>query len=102
MSWVSEGVKKQPLADAVLADTGAVLAATRVTPSVFMWATKPAYLVFAQRDALNQTDVETQRLDCDAGFSHVDFNSISLAINERLIVRAQADVDGDIQVSIVF
>lgn len=102
MSWVSEGVLTQPLRGAVLADTGGVVAATKLTPTVFTWATKPAYLVFAQRDALNQTDVETQRLDCDAGFSHVDFNSISLAINERLVVRAQVDVDGDIQVSIIF
>lgn len=102
MAWVSEGIITQPLAGMVLADTGGVVTAVRITPSVFTWATRTAHLVLAQRDAVNLNDIEFQRFDCDPGSNHMDFNSISLAINERLVVRAQADVDGDIQVSIIF
>jgi hypothetical protein len=102
MSWVSEGIKSQPRASTILADTGAVIAAKTLNASVFTWATKTAYLELAQRDALNGSDVDAQRFDCQPGSERFDFNNIALGINERLVVRAQSDVDGDIQVSITF
>lgn len=102
MSWVSEGIKSQPLAGTVLADTGAMISARTIAASVFTWATKTAYLVFAQRDSLNASDIDAQRFDCPPGSDKMDFSNVAVGINERLVVRCQRDVDGDIQVSITF
>jgi len=99
MAWATEGPKSLPAASALLADTGA-FGLGLFDFTVIIAATHSAALEFAQRNALNTADSHVQDIYVDVG-TQAFRAGITLAVNERLVVRCKTAVDGDIQASIV-
>lgn len=102
MGWASERVMDRPLKDTILADTGQMGAVTGIPMTVIVWTMRDCNLVIVKRDALNATDLFTQRLNCDAGTEEFPLASMSFGLSERLVVRCLNDTDDMVQVSIIW
>lgn len=99
--WVSEGIKSNAMQNDILADTGAMALAVTTALTIIVAADRGNTLVLALRDSLNAADVSTQRLYALEGNTVITIGAITFAAGQRLVVRAAADIDDEIQVSII-
>lgn len=99
MAWNTEGVKTNPLASEVLADTGA-LAASAKTFTLIIWEdTGGGEIEIAHRNALNADDVNVQRIAL-TGTTIIYPLPVTLLLNQRIIVRMRVALTGHIQASL--
>lgn len=95
MAWSSEGKKTDPVAGTLLADTGG-LPAMSLGSNLIVWSNVFVRLIIAVRNALNTADVASQTVECTGNFIVVGI-PITLVLNQRLIIRTDNDITGDVQ-----
>lgn len=99
--WETAGIKTDPAADTILADTGALSLSVVSLSLVFFVPGVGLTVSLEHRNALNTTTLDSQLLyipGSDASAPMVI--SVSFLLNERFRVRLVNSVAGDVQVSI--
>lgn len=98
--WVSGGMKTDPVADDILADSGAL--AVGVTAAILVSSTVGLTVELVRRNAANNADVHVHPILVSA---YVPFIAsgipIGLSINERVLLRVKDGATGDVQGSIL-
>lgn len=96
-------ILSSPAAGTVLADTGAMLAAA-FTFTVIVSTQYAARITLALRDTTNASDVWSQLIHTasDHPATVLPLGSVSVSINQRLVVRAESDMLGEVQASILW
>lgn len=104
MAWGTAGKLTDPGANAVLADTGP-LAAVAFVPTLICWANVACLITLRHRNAANNADVHAQQLSLTTeGDNSRIFglpSSVTLGLNERLILTLDIAIVGQIQCSII-
>lgn len=101
MTWLSSGRITNPAIDALLLDTGALIAGSR-TPQIMISSTVAAAFELQYRDAANAVTLKSQIIACGA----FDVQSVGFSIpldmlaTERLRVLAVGTIVGVMSVSI--
>lgn len=103
MPWASQGVLANPVANAILADTGTLLAVT-CTFTIIISTQYASRVTIALRDSLNTTDVSSQliRTLSDGPTMLTGLGGILMALNQRLVIRAESAMLGEVQASIIW
>lgn len=103
MPWVSQGVLSNPVANSILADTGTLLAVT-CTFTIIISTQYAARVTIALRDSLNATDVSSQlvRTLSDGPTMLTGLGGILMGLNQRLVIRAESAILGEVQASIIW
>ncbi len=103
MPWATQGILQSPTAGTLLADTGALLAAT-FSLTILVTTQYSARVTIARRNALNDTDLSTHLVKTvsDAPTMLNGMGSIALLLNERIVVRAESAMIGEVQASILW
>jgi hypothetical protein len=101
--WYSGGVKVNPAANDILADSGAIAADQSVTFKIIVACTVAAAPVLEHRNAANDTNLHSHIFPMPAnGILDVNFQyPVPLATNERIRVRINAGITGQIQASLL-
>ncbi|SRR5258706_16425110 len=100
MAWSSEGKKTNPAAGTLLADTGG-LPAMSLGSNLIIWSNVFVRLIIAVRNATNTADVAAQTVECTGNFIALGV-PVTLVLNQRLIIRTDNDIAGDVQGSIIY
>jgi hypothetical protein len=103
MPWVSQGVLNNPGANTILADTGTLLAVT-CTFTIIVSTQYASRVTIALRDSSNTTDVSTQliRTLSDGPTMLTGLGGILMALNQRLVIRAESTILGEVQASVLW
>lgn len=103
MPWASQGVLSSPGANTTLADSGALLAVT-CTFTIIISTQYASRVTIALRDSLNATDVSSQliRTLSDGPTMLTGLGGILMALNQRLVIRAESAMLGEVQASIIW
>lgn len=103
MPWVSQGVLNNPGANTILADTGTMSALT-FTFTVFISTQYASRVTVAIRDATNTSDVSSQliRTLSDGPTMLTGMGGILMSLNQRLVIRAESAMLGEVQASILW
>lgn len=103
MPWSSQGVLSNPVANAILADTGALLAVT-CTFTIIVSTQYAARVTIALRDATNTSDISSQliRTLSDGPTMLTGLGGVLMALNQRLVIRAESAILGEVQASIIW
>lgn len=101
MAWISEGIKTNPVAGALLADSGA-RAAGSFTARMLLSATVGAAVRVQHRDALNGATLEELIINMP-GSQTTDFpiGDVDLAENERVRVVTMSAIVGSVQGTLI-
>lgn len=100
MAWATEGVIDYPVARAIMADTGAITLGMSASFTVLIWSEFDGDFDVAVRNANNNGDVKSQRVNSN---TYV-LGPLPLVIgaNERVVVRAVSDMTGASQATILW
>lgn len=103
MPWVSQGVLNNPGANTILADTGTLLAVT-CTFTIIVSTQYASRVTIALRDSSNTTDVSTQliRTLSDGQTMLTGLGGILMALNQRLVIRAESTILGEVQANVLW
>jgi len=99
MAWQSAGVQTNPVADTILADSGAIAAGGTFSVTMGCVTSVPATVALELRDAANTTTLNSMSfniLDISKLTDLVQF-SITVAANQRLRIRLVNAITGQIQ-----
>ena len=100
--WATEGLKVNPSAGTILADTGAVGSLLTLSVTLIAWTNTGVLVDIAQRNLGNTADVNVQRIVISATSTFNTVNvPVHLALGQRLVVRTVSDMTGQVQVSIL-
>ena|SRR5258706_15398840 len=103
MSWATVGLVNDPEKDAILADTGSIALAATLNVTIIISTQYAARAVIVLRDAQNTTDVGKQLIhtasDHPATFMGMN---VPLSTNQRLVIRAESAMIGEVQASILW
>lgn len=102
MPWVTAGVFSSPTAGTILSDSGALTAAM-FSFTIIISTQYAARVTIALRDATNSTDVMTQifKTQSDEPTALTEFNFL-VTLNQRLVLRAESDMIGEVQASLLW
>lgn len=100
MGWATEGLKTNPSAGDILADTGP-LAAGIASLTVIIWTDAGCNLNLVQRNALNTADVNSQSLQPNGSMFLAPIPIITL-LNQRLQITVDTGVNGHVQASLLW
>lgn len=103
MPWASQGVLSNPVANAVLADTGALLAIT-CTFTIIISTQYASRVTIALRDSSNTADVSSHiiRTLSDGPTMLTGLGGVLMGLNQRLVIRAESAILGEVQASIIW
>jgi hypothetical protein len=100
MAWSTQGRQTDPDAGTILADTGAISVGGLLGLTVVIAATTGCYCTIARRNTLNNADVESQMLAVQGGQTAVGPLSMSISSGQRVVVRLDGAIGGDVQASL--
>lgn len=102
MAQATTGVMASPIAGTVLADTGALTTST-FSPTILITTQYAARATLALRNATNDADVWSHliKTSSDAPIVTAGVGSITVGLNQRLVIRAESDMIGEVQASIL-
>ncbi len=100
--WATAGVLTDPDAGVILADTGEMLATADIQLTVIVASQYARRVILALRDDTNATDVITQRIyvGSDTTLSLPSMVGINVLINQRIVIRTENAVVGDVQATL--
>lgn len=103
MSWATAGVLTSPAAGTILADSGAQLAST-IPFNILITTQYAARVLIAYRNSANNADNKTQLVKTvsDSPTMLTNIGGITLLLNERLVIRAESDMIGEVQASLIW
>lgn len=104
MGWQTAGVLVSPEANVILADTGAISVQATMGLCIVVSSQYARRVTLVLRDALNQTDVATQRVQVGSDDPVVlaGIPAMGVLLNQRVVVRTENVVVGDVQASIIW
>lgn len=89
--WVTEGLKTDPPAQTILADTGPITSSS-INSTIIITSDVSLVVEIAQKDSSNLADVNVLILPIDS----IPFFMVSLpfsfSLNQRLVIRTQTDL----------
>ncbi len=102
MAWATAGVLGSPAAGTILADSG-TLTASMFSFTIIIVTQYAARVAIVLRDATNTTDVMTQlfKTQSDEPTAISEFNFL-VGLNQRLVLRAESDMIGEVQASLLW
>lgn len=104
MSWQTQGIVVSPDAGVTLADTGAIALSTTLALCVVISSQYARRVTMVLRSALNDADVATQRIQVGSDDPVViaGIPGMAIGLNQRVIIRTENAVVGDVQASIIW
>lgn len=102
MPQATSGILTSPAAGAILADTGQ-LSVAAFTFTTIISTQYAARATIALRNALNDTDIWSQLVHTISDTPAVTvLGSISMLLNQRVVIRAESAMIGEVQASILW
>lgn len=100
MAWADGTIQTNPAANAILADSGALLAG-QTGVKIILGGNIACVATIEHRDAANTGNVRTQTIASVAnGVVDIDLPGITFALNERIRVRNNVVLVGSVHASI--
>lgn len=100
MGWASNGTINNPVPGQIMADSGAIVLGLVTRFNVSLWGAMGGDFELALRNAANSADVSSQMLRLQKGQYFNEEFPLTLAINQRIVVRAYDSMTGDFQAAI--
>ena len=103
MAWATAGILSSPTEGTILADSGAQLASTTAF-TILVVTQYAARVTFAWRNALNTADKQSQLIKTvsDSPTLMIGLGGLTLLLNERVVLRAESDMIGEVQASLIW
>ena len=103
MSWATAGLLESPTAGTILADSGAQLAST-TSFTILIVTQYAARVAFAWRNSTNTSDKASQLIKpvSDSPTLMIGLGGLTLLVNERVVLRAESDMIGEVQASLIW
>lgn len=102
MAQATVGIMNSPIAGAILADTGA-LTMSAISPTILITTQYAARATLALRNATNDADLWSHliKTSSDSPIVATGVGSVTIGLNQRLVIRAESDMIGEVQASIL-
>src|SRR5258706_15272823 len=103
MPWATAGVLSSPTAGTILADSGALLASTFAF-SILITTQYAARVLVVWRNSTNNADNKSHLIKTmsDSPIMMTGMGGLTLVLNERIVLRAESDMLGEVQASLIW
>lgn len=103
MPWATAGILSSPSAGTILADSGAQLAATAAF-NILITTQYASRITVAWRNSANNADNKAHLIKTasDSPVMFTGLGGLTLLLNERVVLRAESDILGEVQASLIW